>query len=82
MTSPSMISPLRPFPYIVRVDKETRDVIERKRRTAGPRRLSKSEAAYLILLAGVQAEKEAAAATAEPSSDGEGWTGEERRQSA
>jgi hypothetical protein len=52
-------APRRPYKVIVFMDKDTLRVVERQRGPAGRRR-SKSEAAYLLMLAGIEAERAAA----------------------
>jgi hypothetical protein len=51
-------APRRPYKVIVFMDKDTLRVVERQRGPAGRRR-SKSEAAYLLMLAGIEAERAA-----------------------
>jgi hypothetical protein len=54
-------APRRPYKVIVFLDRDTLRVLERQRGPAGRRR-SKSEAAYLLMLRGIEAEQAAAAA--------------------
>lgn len=73
------IAPQRPYKVTVFLDRDTLKVLERKRGPA-PRKRSKSEAAYLLILRGVEAER--AAETVEPMSDADRRAGEDRRQAS
>ena len=86
MSSETTITPIgnppprRMFQVITRVDKDTLRIIERKRGTS-QRKRSKSEATYLLIQAGIEADRQAEVQAA-AASEAERRTGEDRRASA